>query len=214
MRWNYWSCSRLADLIRGTDKPKYAASDEWYYWEHHAKADHPFRYWLAEEFLSTLQDIVYWPHDKYRDLRYYIKYRFIRPGNAMAGTSLKNGVRYDLVDRILHCPFDELVAYVDRNQERLNYHLEENIDIDTVNEIVFLAKWWKEDRWKRACPYEKTGWSRYCKEHPVFSKPRDPEDKVEVKRMLSEINIIEESYRKEDDDMLVRLIKVRGWLYD
>ena len=54
---NYWSCSALADWLRGTHKPTAETSTGWRDWENAAKLAHPFRYWMADEALDYIQDL-------------------------------------------------------------------------------------------------------------------------------------------------------------
>ena len=41
---SYWSGSKLADKIRGTDKLKMGTGTAWREWREEAKAKHKFRY--------------------------------------------------------------------------------------------------------------------------------------------------------------------------
>jgi putative ATP-binding cassette transporter len=71
MRSHYWTCSRLADWIRGTTKLKCGTSEEWHEWEDRAKAAYPVRWWLAEEGLDYIQKFVYYIPDKLNEVRYW-----------------------------------------------------------------------------------------------------------------------------------------------
>ena len=44
----YWSCTPLADWIRGTKKLSAGTAEEWDDWTTTAQMKHNFRYWLAE----------------------------------------------------------------------------------------------------------------------------------------------------------------------
>ena len=112
MRVNYWSCSKLADRIRGTKKPCSAQLYEWGEWRDKSKAAHPIRHWIAEEGLSMLQDIVYFPADVYRKSTAYIRNRFMDQTHTLK-SNLERGQWYELDHRILHCMFDELKNFVE-----------------------------------------------------------------------------------------------------
>ena len=73
---NYWTCSKFADWLRGTPKLGAGTSDEWDEWREKAKAK-TFRYWLAEEGLDILQNIVMFIPDKIHAVKYYINNRWI-----------------------------------------------------------------------------------------------------------------------------------------
>lgn len=48
MKYEYWSCSKFADCLRGTPKIHSGTAEEWNGWEKTAKVKKE-RYWLAEE---------------------------------------------------------------------------------------------------------------------------------------------------------------------
>lgn len=112
MRARYWSNGKLADRIRGVKKPKYATMEEWNVWEAETKKAHPFGYWAAEEFLDTLQDIVYFIPDTIGNIRYYFINRYIEKSHALT-SKLPRGKYYDFDTRLLNCLFDELVNFVE-----------------------------------------------------------------------------------------------------
>ena len=113
MRGNYWSCSKFADWVRGTAKPPFLELHEWGEWEESAKEEYPFRYWLVEEFLDNLQDVVYWPADMMNKISYYISNRWITRSHALTADpkNIRPGQWFDLSERILYCVFDELVNF-------------------------------------------------------------------------------------------------------
>jgi hypothetical protein len=51
-----WSCSRIADFIRGEKKPYALEWDKWNEWNKEQREKRPFRFWLSEEVLPKLQD--------------------------------------------------------------------------------------------------------------------------------------------------------------
>jgi hypothetical protein len=111
-RFNYWSCSRFADWIRGTNKPFALGLDEWEIWKNNIKKHSPFRYWLAEEGLDFLQDVVNFPMDVYHTIEIYVRNRYIDKIHYLR-TGLTPGKYYDLDWRILNGLFNELVIYVE-----------------------------------------------------------------------------------------------------
>src|ERR1035441_5443822 len=115
MRNNYWSCSKLADKIRITKKPKSATATEWANWKVKAESEHPIRYWIADEGLDHLQDFVFWIPNRLGDIRSYIDNRFISKTHALVAhkSNLKRGQWRDIDNRILPCLFDSLVDFVE-----------------------------------------------------------------------------------------------------
>lgn len=88
----------------------------------------------------------------------------------------------------------------------------------SAQEILKLYRWWKETYRNRPDVYEISGWSAYCNskrdgEDGLFSKEKTKEEKKEVSRMLKEMRKLEEKYAKEDEEMMIRLIKIRDSLW-
>ena len=109
---NYWSCSRLADKIRGTIKPSALELGKWDEWEQYAKATHPIRYWLVEEGFDYVQKFINWPADCINSIRYWLNNRFVTRTHQLT-SKLKPGQWHEFDERILHCVFDELVNFVE-----------------------------------------------------------------------------------------------------
>lgn len=111
----YWCCTKLADWIRGTPKPRAATAREWFAWKRKAKANHPWRFWFAETFLSEAQRFLSWPFDKLRHLKNYINNRwFLRTHSLTAHPrDIEPGSWCDFGNRMLPCLFNELVDFVE-----------------------------------------------------------------------------------------------------
>lgn len=261
MRSRYWSCTKFADFVRGTKKLGSGTLEEWDEWKTIAKTNHPFRYWLAEEFLDKVQRFLNAPTDCIHSIRYWIINRFITRSHALTSSSLTRGQYHEMDQRILHSLFDELVNFVEvekawmqviSHSERYkkpsffqrfkwrdaNAGIEylkwettltdvEWLDEDkkheakatpqalAAQEILELYFWWKFSRPNRVDPYELSGWSKLCEEKSLmeFSERRDPEHRKKTKEVLNRLNEIEESYEREDEEMLIRLIKIRRSLW-
>jgi hypothetical protein len=114
-RSNYFSCSRFADIIRGTPTlgDYGGTSEEWTAWEKEAKEKHPFRYWLSEDGLDLLQDIVMFIPDKIYAAKYWFINRFIDKTHQLT-SNLKKGAWHEMDERILHCLFEELINHVEK----------------------------------------------------------------------------------------------------
>jgi len=234
-RFNYWSCSKLAYWLIGTTKPEPLTSEGWREWHKVNQQKHPIRYWIAEDGLSILQDIVFLPIDIYHTIEVYIRNRFIDKVHYLH-TGLTPGEYYDLDTRILHGLFNELIDFVeveqahlmscydDRNYEFIhgrciqagldhldwacNLKLDENYGVPVgdkdygkptsqakaAKKILKLYNWWK-NRDNRLDPYE------------LFTKEKDG------KFYFRKIDEVERNYEKEDTKMLIKLIKLRSYLW-
>ena len=143
---NYWSCSKFADWLRGTKKLGAGTAEEWDDWTTAAQMKHNFRYWLAEEGLSHLQDFVTWPIRKIYDVKYYINNRWVTRTHSLTAhpRDIKPGQWCDVGNRFLPCLFNELVDFVE----------------------VELA-WWhiawadKDEKAKYNAPFWASGWFRW-----------------------------------------------------
>ena len=143
-RYNYWSCSKFADFIRGTPKPWALEWKEWDEWRKSAREKSPWRFWLAEEGLNKLQNFFFFPYDLWSSWKYYYKIRF-RDKLHYLKTGCKPGEYYDLDERILHALFNELKIFVEKQNNK-------NWDIDS--DVLSLYEWWISERPKRPDPFE------------------------------------------------------------
>jgi hypothetical protein len=268
---NYWTCSKFADWLRGTAKPKWGTGDDWKKWKINAKATHPIRWWIAEEGLDYLQDVYMYVPDKIRSVRYYINNRFITRSHALTAhrRDIRPGSWCDVGDRFLPCLFNELVDFVEIETAWMNViwdekaskkyktswlrrqgwrtwrsrdaglahldwaasltHSDEWISKDDpiygtptrqaiqAKEIKTLYLWWTEVYPNRPDPYDVSGWSAYCDEkrkRGIDVLETDPlENKEESRRLLNTLHDLEAKYEAEDEEMLIRLIKVRNGLW-
>lgn len=264
----YWSCSSLADWIRGTSKGRAKTSKEWREWEKAARKKHPIRYWIAEEALTFFQDFVTWPVRKLYDVKYYINNRWVTKTHALTATSLKKGNWHEYETRLLHSMFDELVNYVeieeawshvawdkearkkynapfyscgwfrwrtwrspeagvaklewastltnedwlDESEKHLAEPTSQALD---AREILELYNWWKTVRPQRPDPHDASGWSELCErrresgEDLLYFEDRNEQDREETRRALDLAHQIEEKYNAEDEEMMIRLIRIR-----
>jgi len=272
----YWSCSPFADWIRGTAKLKVGTAEEWDSWTTAAQMKHNFRYWLAEDGLSNLQDFVTWPARKLNDVRYYVNNRWVTKSHALTAhpRDIKPGDWCDVGNRFLPCLFNELVDFVEIEQAwhyciwsdehkkefevpwwrkgwlrwrtwrspeagmaYLNWastltnaeFLDEDKKHEAVptyqakaaKEIIELYTWWTVTYRNRPDPYDASGWSDHCDAMRIkypgsfFSSlnSKDPEDRKASDKAHKALQKIEAAYAKEDEAMMIRLIKIRESLW-
>lgn len=141
----YWSCSRLADWLRGNPKLDAGTSEEWDDWRESAQSGHPVRYWIAEEGLDLVQDFVTWPVRKLYSVKYYVNNRWVSGTHTLTAHArdIKPGTWHDVGDRFLPCLFNELQDFVE--VERAWFH----VAWDPVARKEFQA------------PFYATGWFRW-----------------------------------------------------
>jgi hypothetical protein len=89
-----------------------------------------------------------------------------------------------------------------------------------AKEIKELYLWWKEVYPNRPDPYDASGWTAYCELSRLsndgklnWGADKTPELKKASKLAHKELQKIEAAYEKEDEQMMIRLIKVRNSLW-
>ena len=90
-----------------------------------------------------------------------------------------------------------------------------------AKEIIELYTWWTVTYRNRPDPYEASGWSAYCdamrvKYPGTFMgglNGKDPADKKASDKAHKLLQKIEAAYNKEDEAMMIRLIKIRESLW-
>lgn len=92
---------------------------------------------------------------------------------------------------------------------------------ETARETLVLYYWWKDVRPNRVDPYDASNWSEICdrrrQKNPdswIFDlEDETEEERQEVRESLDITNKLETEYAQEDQDMLIRLIKIRQGLW-
>ena len=88
-------------------------------------------------------------------------------------------------------------------------------------EVEALYRWYKEVYLNRPDPHDASGWSDYCDSFRdedsdgIFLawETESEEDRQRSKEILDRCSEIEQQYRAEDEQMLIRLIKIRESLW-
>jgi len=260
----YWTCSDFADKIRGTAKIPSGTSEEWDEWETLAKTNHPFRYWLVEEFLDNLEDVIVYIPNKLYSFRCYLRNRFVDHTHRLTASKdhLKPGEWCDVGYRFLPCLFNELKDYVEveiainhvmwmtddddfakyqplykqttwyrwkswrcpqAGIDYLKWAMELTHDdkptkqaID-AKEILELYLWWVNDYPNREDPDIVSGIEGFYdarqKEGKKWSSPYTDDENAMWKKFNAIREDISKHYTQEDEEMMIRLIKVREALW-
>jgi hypothetical protein len=90
----------------------------------------------------------------------------------------------------------------------------------SAKEIIELYTWWTVTYRNRPDPYEASGWTAACEAQREanggklsFSSPKDPVLKKASDKAHKLLQKIEAAYEAEDEEMMIRLIKIRGSLW-
>lgn len=89
-----------------------------------------------------------------------------------------------------------------------------------AQEIKALYLWWTQIHPNRPDPYDESGWTLYCESRKT-SDPDDfmgredstESDRIETKTSLDKLAALEKQYDEEDEEMLIRLIRIRSSLW-
>jgi hypothetical protein len=88
-----------------------------------------------------------------------------------------------------------------------------------AKEIIDLYVWWKHIRPQRPDPHDASGWTAYCEAKREGGREffdfedKTPEEAAMSKAAIEKSMDIEKEQDQEDEDMMIRLIKVRGSLW-
>jgi hypothetical protein len=92
---------------------------------------------------------------------------------------------------------------------------------EKANEILALYMWWTVERPLRPDPYVASGWDALCAERRAKRgsdslwdlEDRTPEESERDRICIDECHRLEQQYEQEDEDMMIRLIKIRQGLW-
>lgn len=151
---------------------------------------------LIERIIDKLQDIVMFPSDLVYSIKIYFKNS---KGNThVLDGKLEKGQWYDLTYRIPHCVFSELEKFIE---------VEKGMDVhEWEKSLVFNEDWGvKSDNEK----YGKLTHQALAaiEQDEIYIWWKSNKDKKDVDFDN------EETYLKEEEEMLIRLIKIRGSLW-
>lgn len=88
-----------------------------------------------------------------------------------------------------------------------------------AKEILDLYRWWRIERPKRPDPHDASGWTAYCNMrrekgyHLLDMEDKTPEEAEQCKTALDKSREMEEAFDREDEEMMIRLIKIRDSLW-
>lgn len=89
----------------------------------------------------------------------------------------------------------------------------------TAQELLALYKWWKYARPQRPDPMDASGWTAYCELRRANGndfldfEDKTPEEAEMSRTALNKSTEIETAYNAEDEEMMIRLIKIRQGLW-
>jgi hypothetical protein len=88
-----------------------------------------------------------------------------------------------------------------------------------AKEIIELYTWWKDVYPARPDPHDASGWAEYCEMrrekgyHFLDMEYNTEEERAQCRSALDKTREIEDAYNLEDEEMMIRLIRVRHALW-
>ena len=90
-----------------------------------------------------------------------------------------------------------------------------------AKETIELYDWWKNKRPNRPDPHEVSGWTALCEKRrsdnddvlDILDEPKTVEEREAIRKSLDISSDLEKKYEDEDEEMLIRLIKIRKSLW-
>jgi hypothetical protein len=106
-------------------------------------------------------------------------------------------------------------------EEGEKHKAEPTYQAKAAKEIIELYTWWTTTYRNRPDPMDASGWSAHCEAMRVkypgsfFSSlnSKNPEDRKASNKAHKLLSKIEKAYEKEDEEMMIRLIKIRESLW-
>ena len=105
-------------------------------------------------------------------------------------------------------------------EEGEKHKAEPTYQAKAAKEIIELYTWWTVTYRNRPDPYDASGWSEYCEASRIanggklsWSGDKSPELKAMSDAAHKKLQEIEAAYEAEDEEMMIRLIKIRGSLW-
>ena len=184
----HWSCSKLADWLRGTKKPSSASLEGWADWHKIAKQK-KFRYWLVEEFFDRVVDVISWPANRLNDMRCYINNRWFIKTHALT-SNLKRGGWHEYDTRLLHSVFDGLINFVEIEKAWKHYICLSKEDRKKYK-MPWYRKFFRLGRWR--CPeagIDYLDWEATLKNDEDGLDKNDPEFGKPTPQALGAIEIL------------------------
>lgn len=177
------------------NQPHSLTSEDWNYWEIKMKNKYPIKYFIFE----TVPYYLDYPIIYLNNIKRWIKYRTTNVYHKI-NTNLKPNY-YDTDTLILHSSFTLLVNFVEKKHalEFIDWNWNKNHK-NVSKEIIFLLNWWRarEERnriWLTHNPepdeYRTTEWCDWVEKY----------------------NKQETNWYTEDNEMLIRLINIREYLW-
>jgi hypothetical protein len=222
----------LQGLFR-IEKPHALPLGGWSEWETKTRQNAPFGYWLTEtvpDFTTQyISPFFTWPGK----VRRYIRNRWVYKMHYLK-TGLTPGKYYDYDYRLLHGVMESMAEFVETEKSwtdeqwnggadpaaalrvldwEIGLGEESPYQSAAAKELKEIYLWWKNVRPNRPDPMDASGWSALCDSKDFMIRHASEEAHEETKAILDLCYKIEEEQNREDEEYLIRLMKIRSSLW-
>jgi hypothetical protein len=192
------------------------SAQEWRVWKETTRTEHPVAWFTFETVIDGAFDVLrYRVQRPLQDARWWLVHRLCpKHRYHIVDTGLRPGY-HDPDTQMLHACFAILSRYVHRQKTCGIVDWEATPEHSAMSAgMQALDKWWREDR-----PTRKSR----LPELPVVDLPpfeqfepehQDRADVQEWSRVCKIHSEMEEHFEQEDEDMFIRLMKIRTRLWD
>lgn len=194
----YWCLSKFAKWLRvkaGLSNPSALSWEDWKLHKQECKAKAPFIYWLTNKGFNKIQNILHYPADLIYSIKVYFKN--VKGNTHVLEGGLEKGVWYDLCSRIPACLFYELDKFITQEKGLETLEWEKS--------LVFDESWGVEKNDPRYGTLTQQALNAIEQEE-IWSWWKESKD-IEVDYDQ------EEAYHEKEEEMLIRLIKIRHSLW-
>lgn len=241
--WSHsWLAKLTAKWLGAPPRPKWGTMEEWNAFDKNQTSNFHLQE-VIEDTLGKLQNICMFPSDVYHTIRIYLRNRFIdklhilqtklNPGQYYEyETRLLHGMFDSFVEFIEEAQtLDNLTWELtltnkyewlpdEEAKQQPDYGKPDHQAI-SAQEKFALYTWWTVTRPARPDAYDASGFAKWSEENKseddnVFSLFADDGDtaKGETRNALSKKwREIDKGYDQEDEDMMIRLIRIRRTLW-
>lgn len=201
----------LKKIKEKLNKPEVATAESWQEWMEHAKKEHPFLYFISE-ILPCNYRIV---RNRIKDVYWFFQHR-LNPRHRYNTiyTSLKPGY-YDPETQILYGCMDTFKNFMETCADKIDWEGSGESHAKAYKEMEEIYDWWVNRRPKREdflpeLPTLPEEWGIL----PMLNSKYENHPLMKEWKRIAEIHREKEvEFEKEDDDMLIRLIKIRGYIW-
>jgi hypothetical protein len=212
---DYWIEKQIKKL-RPYKSLRSGTAKEWRLWEERTREDHPVAWFVFHTAIEGAFD--QWRARvaaPIRDAAWWVRYRFCRKHRYhVIDTKLRPGY-HDADTQLLHASFAILADFVYRQKN--GGHVDWDADPEHAKgwaEMQALDTWWREER-----PLRDSRLPEYphvdLPDLELFEEENQGRADVQEFYRVCEIRrTMEAQFKQEDEDMLIRLAKIRTRLWD